>query len=162
MEAAVPVPVRETVWGLPLALSAMLSVAVRAPMAAGVKVKSTVALAFGATLMGDAVVDANSAALAPVIEMLEITRFAFPVLVMVTDLAAPVVPTNCCPNVMLAGLRLALGAVPVPESVTACGLPAALSVTVSSADSELPVEGVNVTAIVVFAPGRTVTGNVAG
>ena len=41
----VPVPERLTVWGLPLALSAMLSAAVRAPLADGVKVTLIVQLA---------------------------------------------------------------------------------------------------------------------
>ena len=40
-----PVPERLTVWGLPLALSAMLSAAVRAPLADGVKVTLIVQLA---------------------------------------------------------------------------------------------------------------------
>ena len=41
----VPVPERLTVWGLPAALSAMLSAAVRAPLADGVKVTLIVQLA---------------------------------------------------------------------------------------------------------------------
>jgi hypothetical protein len=44
----VPVPERLTVWGLPGALSAMLSVAVRAPLAEGVKVTLIVQLALAA------------------------------------------------------------------------------------------------------------------
>ena len=45
----VPVPERLTVWGLPLALSAMLSVAVRVPLAEGLKVTLRVQLALAAT-----------------------------------------------------------------------------------------------------------------
>ena len=45
----VPVPDRLTVWGLPLALSTMLSAAVRAPLAEGVKVTRIVQLAPAAT-----------------------------------------------------------------------------------------------------------------
>ena len=41
----VPVPERLTVWGLPLALSATLSAAVRAPLAEGVNVTLIVQLA---------------------------------------------------------------------------------------------------------------------
>ena len=41
----VPVPERLTVWGLPLALSAMLSAAVRAPLAEGVNVTLIMQLA---------------------------------------------------------------------------------------------------------------------
>ena len=47
--AAVPVPVRLTVCGLPLALSVMLSEAVRLPVAAGVNVTLMVHLALAAT-----------------------------------------------------------------------------------------------------------------
>jgi hypothetical protein len=41
---AIPVPVRLTLWGLPLALSAMVSDAVRVPDAAGVNVTLIVQL----------------------------------------------------------------------------------------------------------------------
>ena len=47
--AAVPVPERLTACGLPLALSVMLSEAVRLPLAAGVKVTLMVQLAPAAT-----------------------------------------------------------------------------------------------------------------
>jgi hypothetical protein len=48
-KAAVPVPERLTVCGLPLALSVMLTEAVRLPLAAGVKVTVMVQLALAAT-----------------------------------------------------------------------------------------------------------------
>ena len=47
--AAAPVPERLTVWGLPLALSATLRVAARAPPAEGVKVTVIVQCAPAAT-----------------------------------------------------------------------------------------------------------------
>ena len=47
--AAVPVPERLTVCGLPLALSVMLTEAVRLPLAEGVKVTLMVQLAAAAT-----------------------------------------------------------------------------------------------------------------
>ena len=47
----VPVPERLTVWGLPLALSAMLRVPLRVPVAVGVKVTLIVQLAPAATLV---------------------------------------------------------------------------------------------------------------
>ena len=43
----------------------------------------------------------------------------------------------------------------MPERPTVCGLPVALSVTVSAAVSELEVEGVKATPIVQFAPDAT-------
>ena len=46
---AAPVPERLTVWGLPLALSVMLTEAVRLPLAVGVKVTLIVQLAPAAT-----------------------------------------------------------------------------------------------------------------
>jgi hypothetical protein len=50
---------------------------------------------------------------------------------------------------------VAAGAMPVPERLTDCGLPAALSVKVSEA-ARLPLtEGVKVTLIVHFAPAAT-------
>ncbi len=48
-----------------------------------------------------------------------------------------------------------MSCVPVPESDTDCGLPPALSVMVTDAVSALAREGVNVTAIVQFAPAAT-------
>jgi hypothetical protein len=45
----VPVPERLTVWGLPLVLAAILSAAVRAPLAGGVKVTLIVQFAPAAT-----------------------------------------------------------------------------------------------------------------
>ena len=47
--AAVPVPERPSVWGLPEALSAILTEAVRLPVAVGVKVTPIVQLAPAAT-----------------------------------------------------------------------------------------------------------------
>jgi hypothetical protein len=53
------------------------------------------------------------------------------------------------------GERLAREAVPVPERLTVCGLPLALSVMLSEA-ARLPLaEGVNLTLIVQLAPPAT-------
>jgi hypothetical protein len=80
---AVPVPVKLTVWGLPLALSAMLSAAERDPLAAGVKVTLIVHLPPAATELPHVFVCAKSPALAPFTDMLVRDRLAFPVLVRV-------------------------------------------------------------------------------
>ncbi len=48
--AVVPVPVRLTVWGLPVALSVRVTAAARVPLAAGVKVTLMVQLAPAATI----------------------------------------------------------------------------------------------------------------
>ena len=52
----VPVPERLTLWGLPLALSTTLTVAVRAPLAEGVKVTRIVQVAPAATELPQLVV----------------------------------------------------------------------------------------------------------
>jgi hypothetical protein len=77
----VPVPERLTVCGLPLALSVMLTEAVRIPVAEGVKVKLAVQLAPGATELPHVLVREKSAALGPVTRMLAIFKDALPLLV---------------------------------------------------------------------------------
>ena len=79
----VPVPERLTVWGLPAALSAMLSAAVRAPLAAGVKVTLTAQLAPAATLAPQLLVWAKSPGFVPVSARLVMLKAALPVLVRV-------------------------------------------------------------------------------
>src|SRR5579859_1705224 len=56
---------------------------------------------------------------------------------------------------MLVGARLTTGARPVPETRTFCGLPAALSVTVTFAVRAPITVGTNTTLIVQFAPAAT-------
>jgi len=59
------------------------------------------------------------------------------------------------PKVKLVGAKLVLGAIPVPEKATICGLPVALSVTVI-VPGWLPVAvGVNVTLMEQLAPAAT-------
>lgn len=83
---ATPVPVRLTVCGLPPALSEMLKVAERFPTAVGVNVTLIVQLPLGATvpLLTQLSVSPKSPGLAPVIAMLMLVKFEFPVLVNVT------------------------------------------------------------------------------
>src|SRR5579863_7799572 len=87
----------------------------------------------------------------PVTPMLVIFNTALPVFVSVTVWAGLVVPTCWPTNVRLGVDRLTTGAgggVPVPVRETACGLPAALSVTVTEAAREPVAVGVKVTLIV--------------
>lgn len=158
---AVPVPLREIACGLPEALSVMVSVAVSSAAVDGVKVTAIVVFPPGATEMGRVGAGkAKSAALAPVTEMAEITKFAVPPFVMVSVSGALAVFLSCLPKLSAAGLAANPGAVPVPVSATVCGLPLALSPMFSVA-VRLPVAaGVNVTATVVLAPGATVIGSV--
>ena len=78
--ATVPVPVRFTLCGLPLALSVRVTFAVRVPLAAGVKVTLIVQLAPAATLEPQLLVWAKSLALVPVTARLEMFKAALPVL----------------------------------------------------------------------------------
>ena len=65
------------------------------------------------------------------------------------------VPTGWFPKARLVGERPSSGAVPVPERLTVCGLPLALSVMVTEA-ARLPLaKGVNVTLIVHLALAAT-------
>ena len=90
---AVPVPDSTTLYEVPLALSTIVSEAVRLPIAAGVNVTFTVVLLPGVSVIGSVpAVKAKSAAFVPVID---IERFRLPVLVLVitTGCEAPVTPT---------------------------------------------------------------------
>ena len=73
-----------------------------------------------------------------------------PMLVRVMILAALVVPTVTDPKLKVAGASLAV--VPTPVSGISCGLPAALSVTLSDALRAPIAEGVNVMLKVHLAP----------
>jgi hypothetical protein len=83
-EDVAPVPERFNVCGLPAASSAIVSVAVRAPVAAGVKVTLMVQLALGARLAPQVFVCVKSPLLVPAIVILERFNEAPPVLVSVT------------------------------------------------------------------------------
>ena len=65
------------------------------------------------------------------------------------------------PKLGLAGVTAIFGATPAPNSGTVNGSPVAYSVIVSEADRPPLAAGVNVTFIVVLAPGARVTGNAA-
>ena len=129
--------------------------AARVPVAVGLNVTLMVQLAPAPTLDPQVLVWLKSPALAPVIEMPVTLSTPLPVLVRVTDWAALEVPTALLVKVRLEGETLTDAAVPVPERLTACGLPLALSEMESDA-ARLPAEeGVNVTLIVQLAPAAT-------
>src|SRR2546427_8218873 len=134
-----PIPASDTDCGLPGASSVMVTVAVRAPVAAGVKLMLIVQLAPGATEPAQvgqvlSAAKAKSAACAPVMVMLVRFSGAPPLLVSVTFCAGLVVPTRCSPNALLVAESVAVGGVtPVPVSDSDCGLPAASSVMVTVA-----------------------------
>jgi hypothetical protein len=152
--AAIPVPDRDTVCGLFDALSVMVSMpAGAAPRTEGVKVSSTVQLPPAATVGLKQVDEGSMAYGVPDVtasdEMLMLVDRLF---MRVTVLIALVWPTTTLPK-FTAVAESVTGAIPVPESVTVCGLFKALSVTVSVPAGAAPrVEGVKVRTTVQLAP----------
>src|SRR5579863_571185 len=151
--ATIPVPLSVSDCGLPAALSATLIVAVRAPVAVGVNVtlithdpvfatstKPAVQVVVPATM-------AKSPALAPVmvtgVPAASVTEDAAE-FDKVSVIAALVVPCAWLPNCTGAGAS-PIVPVPVPLSVSACGLPGALSVTLICAVRAPVAPGVKVT-----------------
>jgi len=158
-----PVPVSGTLCGLPPALSLMLRVAVRAPLAAGVKLTLMVQLAVAARVLGlsGQVFDcAKSAAFTPFTTMPLIVSAAVPLFVSVIDCAALVVPIFWLPKLSEVGLSVTAGAetTPVPLRATLCGLPAALSLILTLALRTPEVDGEKVTRMVQLAPAANVLG----
>ena len=84
-----------------------------------------------------------------------ILNAALPVLLRVTVCAVLVVPTDWLPKARLVGERLTTVVVPVPERLTVCGLPVALSVRVTAALRVPLAAGVKVTLTVQLAPAAT-------
>jgi hypothetical protein len=153
--AAVPVPVRLTVCGLPAALSEMLTDAVRVPAAVGVNVTLIVQLPPAATELPQVFVSAKSAVLVPVMLMLVMLKLVLPVLLRVTLCARLVTPTFSLAKVRPEGDRLTWLERPVPVRLTVCGLPAALSEMLTDAVRVPAAVGVNVTLIVQLPPAAT-------
>ena len=144
---AVPVPLRVTVWGEPVALSATETVAVKLAADAGLKVTEMEQLAPAASELPQVLVWAKSAGLVPVMEMPLMESAAEPVFLSVAAWAALVVPL-CAEKLSEAGVSDTAGAgavVPAPVSVAACGEPVALSATESVAEKLVAEAGVKVT-----------------
>ena len=100
-----------------MALSAMLSVALRLPLAAGVKVTLIVQLPLAATELPQVLVCAKSPGLVPVMVRPEIVKAALPVLLRVAVCAALVELTAWLPKERLLGETALDGeatATPVP------------------------------------------------
>src|SRR5215813_6246050 len=70
---------------------------------------------------------------------------ALPLLVNCTLVVGLVLPTATLPNNMLVGLNVTPGATPVPDRDTVCGLPTALSATLTLALMAPAVVGANCT-----------------
>src|SRR5579862_3862437 len=122
-----PVPVRATDCGLPVALSATEIDAVRVPTAVGANRTLIVQFPPAVTARSQVLDSEKSPAFAPVIVMLEIDNVALPVLNKVTPLGELVTPTAVLANTIVPVLKLTAGAVPIPVREAVCGLPVALS-----------------------------------
>jgi hypothetical protein len=151
------VPESDTDCGLPLALSAMVSEVVRAPVAEGVNNIAIVHVPPAATEEPQVLFSMKSAGAAPDKAMLVMFKAALPVLFSVTVCGELTVSTGSFPNVRLEGEMLATAPVlpPVPERLTDWGLPVALSVRVTAAVRVPLVVGLKVTLIVQLAPAAT-------
>jgi len=82
-------------------------------------------------------------------------KLALPVLLKVTLCAVLVTSTDWLPKARLVGERLTTAAVPLPEKLTVCGLPVALSEMLTEAVRVPLAEGVSVTLIVQLALAAT-------
>jgi len=87
-----PIPVRLTVCGLPGALSAMVTAALRDPAAAGVNVTLMLQGVPGVRLVPHVLVSIKSLLFAPVTLTLVMFKLAVPLLVRVTDFVPLLVP----------------------------------------------------------------------
>src|SRR5437016_204290 len=100
----------------------MLKVPLCAPITLGKNVTLTAQLAPAGTLVPQALVCAYSPLVAPEISTLSL-HDALPILLANVKVCAPLVAPNSSPaNVTDAGDSVATGPMPVPESVTVCGL----------------------------------------
>jgi len=152
---ALPVPVRLTVWGLLVALSTIVTAAVRVPGPVGANVTLIVHKAPAATELPQVLVAAKSPELPPVTWMLEMVRLAFPVLVRVTAWAALVDPTDWLENDKADVEKLTTGPLPLPVRLTVWGLPEALSVMVRAAERLPGAVGMKATLILQLPPAGT-------
>ena len=122
--AAIPVPVSVTVCGLPGALSLMLRVPVRVPLAVGEKVITTKQLLIGGRIfpLQVSLVFVKSPAFVPPMIAETTDKGAFPVLanVAVTD---EVLESATAPKFAGVGARFAVGCAPLPVRGIDCKPP---------------------------------------
>jgi hypothetical protein len=147
----VPVPVSESVCGLPVASSVTVIAPVRFPFTLGEKVTLMAQFAPAVTLLPQVFVWAKS----PLTATLVMASGPLPVFVRVSVLAGEVVPLATLPNAKLEGASCTVGAVPVPVRETDCVPPGALSIIVSVPGRLPPAVGVNVMLMMHFAPTAT-------
>jgi len=146
----VPVPVSVTVCVPGAALSVMVNVPGRVPVAFGVNVTLIVQFAFTANVagvIGQAVVPVLVSAKSPDAAMEMIVRGPVPVFVSVTVCAGLVVVSSWLLKVRVVGASITAGVgfAPIPLSAMSCGLVLSPSVRTSVAGLDPTADGVNVT-----------------
>ena len=125
-------PSKETVCGLPLALSLTETVPKLKELDGGIHLTVMVQDFPAPRFVSQLFVSEKAA---PVIPMPVMLNVVLPKLVSVTDFPGLVVPTSWAAKVTLVGDKVAFGpeTTPVPLREAICGLPAALSETLSAA-----------------------------
>jgi hypothetical protein len=146
---ALPVPLRLTVCGLLMALSAKVSVPVAAPSATGVKVTPTVQVAPAAMPVPQVLLETANGPPAGT-EMLVNVSTVLRRLVTVTVFAALVLPSARVPKLKLVAEKVT-GALPLPDTETVC-VPT-LSVIVRTPEAEPTAVGEKTTEMVHDAAG---------
>jgi guanyl-specific ribonuclease Sa len=141
-----PVPETETVCCELERLSAMVSEAVAAPTAVGVKVTEMAQEALAASELPQVLDWAKTEAFVPVKEKPLMDKAAVPVFLRAMVCVAEVAPTLVELKVRLVGERLTAGTpTPVPMTETDCGEADALSATLSEAETAPTAVGLKVT-----------------
>jgi len=136
----------------------MLIDAEKLPTATGVKVVEIVQLPPAMTVLPHVLVWEKSAAFAPVMEMLMMSRGTVPAFERVTVCAALIAPDTVLGKTRLNGDNTARGigaSVPVPLSATVCGEPVASSATLMAAVRVPAVAGMKVIEIVQLFPAES-------
>lgn len=149
----VPVPERLTSCGLPTPLSVSVTDAVKDPEEEGSNSTLMVQVPCSPKLVPQLLPSIKQLGLAPASEIPEMLSVAVPVFFTVMLFAELVVPVVWLPKARLLAERLTRGlAIPVPERSTDCGLPLALSTTVTAAVIDPVLIGEKTTLIVHVAP----------
>jgi len=132
----------------------------RPPDTVGVKVTLMEQVARGANVVPQFVTGTVVTAKSPDATTLATLSVPVPVLVRTMLRAVLVVETVCCPKSKLVGLRVTMGAAatPVPDTADVCGLPVALSTTLSVADRAPGAVGLKMPVIVQASPDMSSDG----
>ena len=153
-EKSSPVPLSETLWGLPSPLSMMVSAPVIAPAVVGWKMMLMLQFDPGFNEARQLFVWAK-----PLLTLIdEIANGPGLLAFSCTVLLPLVVPTTWVPKERLVGESVGSAIAPLPATLTPCGLPDALSVMLSVPLTAPLACGANVTEMVQFAPDARVVG----